>query len=66
MDTAGGVADAVEAALQDDSRMYNKNPRIMQFFREYFDYPYAAEFFKDPPPSNTSASPANTARLATT
>lgn len=25
------------------------NPRIRQFFREYFHYPYANEIFKDPP-----------------
>jgi mono/diheme cytochrome c family protein len=25
------------------------NPRILQFFREYFDYPHAMEVFKNPP-----------------
>lgn len=40
----------VETALQDDSHDYQKNPRIFQFFREYFDYPNADEIFKDKPP----------------
>lgn len=53
LEAAEGIAEAVAAALQDDSRMYNKNPRIFQFFREYFDYPYANEVFKDPPPGGS-------------
>ena len=35
--------------LADDSLLQDKNPRIIQFFREYFDYPYAREVFKDQP-----------------
>ncbi len=34
--------------LQDD-KAYDNNPRLMQFFREYFDYPNATEVFKDQP-----------------
>jgi hypothetical protein len=40
----------VESALEDDSHDYQKNPRLFQFFREYFDYPNADEIFKDRPP----------------
>lgn len=51
----GRLADADEIEtllrehLQDDSKAYDKNPRLMQFFREYFDYPNATEIFKDQP-----------------
>lgn len=43
------VSDLVAKRLVDDSRLQDKNPRIIQFFREYFDYPYAREVFKDQP-----------------
>ncbi|MGC6465819.1 MAG: DUF1588 domain-containing protein [Akkermansiaceae bacterium] len=51
----GKLADAeqiralVTERLKDDTKMYTKNPRVLQFFREYFDYPYANEVFKDQP-----------------
>lgn len=47
--TSDQVAKAVSARLQDDSKLYGKNPRILQFFREYFNYPFANEVFKDRP-----------------
>ena len=43
------IAELVRARLVDDSREQLKNPRIFQFFREYFDYPNAGEVFKDQP-----------------
>ncbi len=47
--TAEQVAAAVRRRLQDTSINYDKNPRIIQFFREYFHYPFASEVFKDEP-----------------
>ncbi|MFT5525347.1 MAG: hypothetical protein ACI9HK_003315 [Pirellulaceae bacterium] len=47
--SSGQVAAAVRLQLQDDSLEYEKNPRAMQFFREYFHYPFADEVFKDQP-----------------
>jgi hypothetical protein len=44
------IARLVESALLDDTVSQEKNPRIFQFFREYFDYPNATEIFKDAPP----------------
>ncbi len=43
------VATLVRERLQDGSPKYTKNPRIIQFFREYFHYPFAREVFKDQP-----------------
>ena len=43
------IAELVSKRLVDDSLLQDKNPRIIQFFREYFDYPYAREVFKDQP-----------------
>ena len=43
------VSELVAKRLVDDSPLQDKNPRIIQFFREYFDYPYAREVFKDQP-----------------
>ncbi len=43
------VIDLVQARLKDDSRLQDKNPRVMQFFREYFNYPFVSEVFKDNP-----------------
>ncbi|MEK6237748.1 MAG: DUF1588 domain-containing protein [Planctomycetales bacterium] len=43
------VAGAVRRRLQDDSFKYEKNPRVLQFFREYFNYSFATEVFKDQP-----------------
>lgn len=48
--TTSEVAELVSTALVDDSEAQTKNPRIFQFFREYFGYPNATEIFKDPPP----------------
>lgn len=47
--TSEQVAAAVRRRLQDESDKYDKNPRIIQFFREYFNYPFASEVFKDEP-----------------
>ena len=47
--TAEQVASLVRQRLQDDSLLQDKNPRILQFFREYFNYPFANEVFKDKP-----------------
>ncbi len=47
--TAEQIAALVRQRLQDDSPEYEKNPRIVQFFREYFHYPFAVEVFKDNP-----------------
>ena len=49
LETANSVAELVRIRLQDDSPTYTKNPRVMQFFREYFNYPFANEVFKDAP-----------------
>lgn len=43
------VGEVVRKRLKDDSILYNKNPRLVQFFREYFHYPNANEVFKDQP-----------------
>ena len=43
------VAELVAKRLKDDSLLQDKNPRIIRFFREYFNYPYAREVFKDQP-----------------
>ncbi|MCG8587154.1 MAG: DUF1588 domain-containing protein, partial [Pirellulales bacterium] len=47
--SAEQVASLVETRLADDSLIQGKNPRILQFFREYFHYPFANEVFKDRP-----------------
>ena len=44
------IAVLVREQLRDPSRAQDRNPRVFQFFREYFDYPNASEVFKDPPP----------------
>ncbi len=41
------IADLLRQRLNDDSDYYDRNPRIIRFFREYFDYPNATEVFKD-------------------
>ena len=33
----------------DDTLLQELNPRVLQFFREYFHYPFAREVFKDAP-----------------
>lgn len=43
------VAAMVRSKLQDDSLTQAANPRIMQFFREYFGYTNSTEVFKDQP-----------------
>ena len=43
------VSELIAKRLVDDSLLQDKNPRIIQFFREYFDYPYARDVFKDQP-----------------
>ncbi len=48
--TSAEVTALVGPRLVDKSVSYEKNPRILQFFREYFDYPNAEEVFKDDPP----------------
>ena len=45
LDTREGVAAAVRQMLADKKL---EKPRIMRFFREYFDYAKAVEVFKDP------------------
>ncbi|MCA9206453.1 MAG: DUF1592 domain-containing protein, partial [Planctomycetales bacterium] len=55
LDTREGVEAAVRRML-DDPKL--DKPRIMRFFREYFDYAKAAEVFKDP-----KANPAHEARV---
>jgi len=47
--TAEQIASLVRERLKDDSILQRKNPRVMQFFREYFHYPFAREVFKDQP-----------------
>ena len=44
------IATLLREQLADDSEAQLKNPRVFQFFREYFDYPNAGEVFKDQPP----------------
>jgi len=47
--TAAEVSALVRAQLADTSYNYEKNPRLLQFFREYFHYPNAEDVFKDKP-----------------
>ena len=47
--TPSQVGFLVYQRLKDDSLMHDKNPRVFQFFREYFNYPFANEVFKDQP-----------------
>lgn len=49
LDSGEKIAELVRQEIADDSRTQNKHPRIFEFFREYFDYPFAIEVFKDPP-----------------
>jgi len=49
LNTKEQVAAAVRRRLADDSKLQGKNPRVLQFFREYFHYPFANEVFKDNP-----------------
>ena len=43
------VAKLVRERLRDDSKLFDRNPRVLRFFREYFHYPFANEVFKDKP-----------------
>ena len=47
--TAAEVAAVVRTRLADDTLTQDRNPRVLQFFREYFHYPFAREVFKDKP-----------------
>lgn len=47
------VANVVRERLLDQSLLQDKNPRVMEFFREYFNYPFANEVFKDQPDGGT-------------
>ena len=47
--TSEQVLAVVQRRLEDDSLLQGKNPRVLQFFREYFHYPFANEVFKDKP-----------------
>lgn len=49
LSTSAEVAGLVTQKLDDNSLLQDNNPRVMQFFREYFNYPYAREVFKDQP-----------------
>ena len=49
LNTAAEVAAEVRARLADESLAQDRNPRVLQFFREYFHYPFAREVFKDAP-----------------
>ncbi len=44
--TSQHVAEAMRLVLD---KGLEENPRVLQFFREYFHYPFATEVFKDPP-----------------
>lgn len=46
LETSEQVAEAARKAL--DAGL-EENPRMLQFFREYFHYPFAMEVFKDQP-----------------
>ncbi len=50
------VAVLLRERLDDSSDNYDRNPRIIRFFREYFDYPNSIEVFKDNP-AESSHSP---------
>ncbi len=43
------IAASLAKQLKDDSLLQDKNPRVLTFFREYFNYPFALEVFKDQP-----------------
>ncbi len=64
--TRAQVVDLVQRRLQDDSPMQNRNPRLLQFFREYFNYPFAEEVFKDQPEGGTHDSGRLVSDLETT
>ena len=49
LETAQQIAVLVDTRLVDESKLQGKNPRVLQFFREYFYYPFAKEVFKDKP-----------------
>jgi len=49
LNTAAKVATAMRTRLADESLAQDRNPRVLQFFREYFHYPFAREVFKDAP-----------------
>lgn len=40
---------------------FDNSPRLLQFFREYFDYPHVSEVFKDPPTGVGTHEPARLA-----
>ncbi len=46
---ASEIIALLRERLHDSTHAYQKNPRLMQFFREYFGYPNATEVFKDQP-----------------
>lgn len=47
------VAIIVRQRLLDQSLLQDKNPRVLEFFRQYFNYPFANEVFKDQPDGGT-------------
>jgi hypothetical protein len=49
LSTKEQIEGLVSMRLADESLLQDKNPRILQFFREYFHYPFAKEVFKDQP-----------------
>lgn len=51
------IAALLHAQLNDQTKAYQKNPRLFQFFREYFDYPNAPEVFKDQPEGGQHEAP---------
>lgn len=53
---ASQVAELVDEQLRDDSLLQGKNPRMLEFFRQYFNYPFAGEVFKDNPEGSTHES----------
>ena len=64
--SAEQVQAVVKQRLQDDSLLQDKNPRLIQFFREYFHYPFANEVFKDKPEGGEHDSGRLVADLETT
>lgn len=53
LESAAEVADVVRQRLEVGTPNDNRNPRVIQFFREYFHYPHATEVFKDQPQGGT-------------
>lgn len=63
LDSKERIAELVATQLNDETASNGGNPRILEFFREYFHYPFANEVFKDQPEGGEHKSSALVADL---